>query len=253
MRRLALAAASIVVSLPGAAWGQTVPDQPKILVDGYGEVRTMPDIATIGYNVRGEGATSDDAVRAMTATSARIEASLRRIDATAAPTTDAVRVSPVRSSACKDRDYDSDDDQLSKGACAVVGYVATQSISIRTADVNDAGTLVGLAGRGGAFNARLEAFELNDPRPAKRQAIAAALLDAQTKAAAVAASSRITLGPILTVATTNRDAVRTEDLINNLPQSRAPAAERDEPVPVKLTPEPITTSATVTVTYAIVR
>jgi uncharacterized protein YggE len=112
--------------------------------------------------------------------------------------------------------------------------------------------MVGLAGRGGAFNAHINRWDLKDPRDAKRRAIAAALIDAQGKAAAVAAGTRVALGPILTIATTNRDAVRTEELVSSLPQSFA-AGERDEPVPVKLTPGPITTSATVTVSYAIAR
>jgi len=252
MRKLSIAAALLAATQASAGWSQAAPEPPKILVDGYGEVQTMPDLAVISYSVRGEGATSDEAVRAMTVTAARIEGSLHRIDAAARPTTGGVRVSPVKSSACKDRQYDSDDEQLSKGACAIVGYVATQSVELRTGDVKDAGTMVGLAGRGGAINAQLSRWDLNDPRDAKRRAIAAALSDAQGKAAAVAAGTHVGLGPILTIATTNRDAVRTEDLINSLPQSYG-AAERDEPVPVKLIPEPITTSATVTVSYAIAR
>ena len=252
MLRIFIALGASILGQASIAAAQTVTERPRIVVDGYGEVRTAPDVATISYTLRGEGTTSDDAVRAMTAVGSRIEESLRRFSQQIEPKTESLRVSPVRSSDCKDRDYGSDDDQLSQGACAIVGYVATQRVRIRTTNVQGAGTMVGLAGRGGAFNAQLNGFELSDPRPAKRLAIASALGDAQTKAAAVAASSRITLGPILTVATTNRDISRTEDLINSLPQAYPPpAAERDEPVPVKLTPEPITTSATITVTYAI--
>jgi len=251
MRKLSIAAALLTAVQASASWSQAAAEPPKILVDGYGEVKTAPDLAVITYNVRGEGATSDDAVRAMTTIAARIEASLRRVDAAALPTTGGVRVSPVKGSACKDGEY-SDSEQLSKGACAIIGYVATQSVEVQTSDVKDAGTMVGLAGRGGAFTAQLGRWDLKDPRDAKRRAISAALVDAQGKAAAVAAGTRVALGPILTIATTNRDVVRTEELINSLPQSFA-AAERDEPVPVKLTPEPITTSATVTVSYAIAR
>src|SRR4051794_14662541 len=115
----------------------------------------MPDVAVISYILRGEGMTSDEAVRAMTVIGAKAEASLRRLDAAAEPKTEGVRVNPVRGSSCKDRDYDNNDDQLSKGVCAVAGYVATQSVTVRTADVKDAGTMVGLLGRGGAFNAQI--------------------------------------------------------------------------------------------------
>jgi len=142
MRKLMIAASLVAASQANIARAQAAPDQAKILVDGYGEVRTMPDIATISYGVRGEGATSDAAVRAMTVIAARIEVSLRRIDPMAAPTTDGVRVSPVKGSGCKDRDYDSDDEQMSTGTCAIVGYVARLSVDLRTTAVKDAGTMV---------------------------------------------------------------------------------------------------------------
>lgn len=223
---------------------------------GFGEVKTMPDVATITYTLRGEGATSDEAVREMVSAGNRIEAALYRLDTAAEPKTDDVRVKPVKASTCKDRDYDSDD-QLSKGACAIVGYIATQVVTIRTNKTMDAGTMVGLLGRGGAYNARITGFELSDPRPAKTQAIAIALADAQSKAAAVAAGSRVNLGPILTVSMVGpldvlssqevklAGTVRRADLVNSLPQSFA------TPVTVTLTPEPISTAATITVTYAI--
>jgi len=251
--RMIIAADVLLAGFSSVTSAQTMQDAPKIMVDGYGEATTVPDLAILSYSVRGEGTTSDDAVRTMTAAGARIEASLQRIDAAAKPTTSGVRVAPVRASACKDRDYDNDDEQLSKGVCAIIGYVATQSVELRTLQVNAAGTMVGVAGRGGALNSQLSRWDLKDPREAKGRAIAAAFADAQAKATALAAGSHVTLGPILTLATTNRDAVRTEDLIAGLPQANRLSAERDEPVQVKLTPEPITTSANVTVTYAIAR
>jgi uncharacterized protein YggE len=257
MRKFVIALAFLAIWQPALA--QTLPDQPKIVVDGYAEVRTMPDVATIGYTLRGEGTTSDEAVKAMVAMGSKIHAMLRTVEPGIEPKSDDVRVTPVKGSACRDRDYDSDD-QLSKGACAVVGHIATQSVTVRTTDIADAGTMVGLAGRGGAYDARIQGFALSDPRPAKQQAFAAALTDAQSKAAALAAGSRVNLGPILTIAMGDRAVTvlssqdirlsattRSEDLISSLPQGFA------KPVVVSVTPEPITTSATVGVTYAIAR
>ncbi len=73
---------------------QAVPERPRIIVDGYGEVKTPPNLAIIAFTVRGEGSSSDDAVRAMTAQGARIEGALRKIDAIAEPLTGDVKVTP---------------------------------------------------------------------------------------------------------------------------------------------------------------
>ncbi|MDB5712018.1 MAG: hypothetical protein JWL96_4088 [Sphingomonas bacterium] len=50
-----LATATPAFAAPGDA-------PPRITVGGSGQVFTPPDLATIGYTVRGEGATSDAAV-----------------------------------------------------------------------------------------------------------------------------------------------------------------------------------------------
>jgi hypothetical protein len=234
---------------------QAVPERPRIIVDGYGEVKTPPDLAIITYTVRGEGVTSDNAVRAMTAQGARIEIALHKIDTSAEPLTGDVKITPVRSDDCKETDYGSP--QLSTGPCGILGYVATQSVTIRTSAVNDAGTMVGLVGRGGAFNARINSFDLRDPHLAQQQATNTALSDAATKATAIAAASHVVLGSILSINTAPRQAG--EEII--LTGSRRPISEMDmanapappPAVPVRINPEPITTNANVTVTYAIDR
>lgn len=250
MRTVWIALAVIATGQAGSASSQATAEQPKIIVDGYGEVKTMPDVATIGYTLRGEGATSDDAVRAMVASGQRIESSLRSIDPGAEPKTSEVRVNPAKGNACKNDAYDSDE-QLSKGACAVLGYIANQNVTVRTAAVKDAGTMVGLAARGGAYNVRISGFDLGDARQAKAQAISVALADAQTKAAAIAVGSRLALGPILAISTVGPQ--QGQDIAitgSRIPRSNAGFAT---PVVVNLNAEKITTSSTVTVTYAINR
>lgn len=232
---------------------QAVPERPRIIVDGYGEVKTPPDLAIITYTVRGEGAASDDAVRAMTAQAASIEVALRKMDAGAEPLTGDVKVSPVRSDDCKETDYGSP--LLSRGPCAILGYVATQSVTVRTSAVHDAGTMVGLVGRGGAFEARISSFDLRNSREAQQRAMETALLDAATKAAGIAAASHVALGIILSINTSPRQEGEQIIVTGNrraLPAVMAPPAP-PPPVPVNVNPEPITTSSNVTVTYAIGR
>ena len=248
---LAIVACGAAAPLAAQPVIQAVPERPRLIVDSYGEVKTPPDLAVISYTIRGEGSTSDDAVRSLTATGSRIEAALRKIDRATEPRTGEVKVTPVKSDACKEEEYSAP--QLSSGPCAVLGYVATQTMTVRTAAVTDAGTMVGLVGRGGGFSARISSFELRDPRVAQGQATAAALSDAASKASAIAAASRVPLGGILSINSAARQ-VGEQLVVSGL---RRPAAEMDlaepapPPVPVKVNPEPMTTSSSVTVTYAI--
>jgi uncharacterized protein YggE len=87
---------------------------------------------------------------------------------------------------------------------------------------------------------------------AQQRAIASALSDAATKAIAIAAASHVTLGKILSINTSPRQPgeeieVTAERQLNALP----PEVVAPPPIPVNVKPEPITTSAIVTVTYAI--
>jgi uncharacterized protein YggE len=229
---------------------QTTQERPSIIVGGYGEVKTMPDIATVSYTLRGEGQTSDDAVRAMVAMGNRIETSLRSVDAAAEPHSDKVKVTPIKPGDCKESsDSDEGSPQLSTGSCAIVGYVATQDVIVRTADVKDAGTMVGLAGRGGAYDAEIGGFDLRDPKSSQGQAIADAVANARSKAEAIAAGAHLNLGPIINVSTTAQEAQAV--VVTGIRRNAPAPVMAPPPVAVNLTPEPITTSANVTVTYAI--
>ncbi|HET7281508.1 MAG TPA: SIMPL domain-containing protein [Sphingomicrobium sp.] len=229
---------------------QLLPVPARIDVSGYGEVKYMPDVATIAYIIRGEGPTSDEAVRAMAASAVRVSAAVHAIDATAEPKTSEIKIAAVRSTDCKEHDYGPP--QLSSGACAISGYVATQSVTLRTTAVKDSGTLVGLVGRAGALNPRIEGFTVRDSRPQQQQAIAAALADAASKAAAIAAASHVQLGPILNVTSGPRNDAQQIILsgsrrltVNTPPPPPAP------PVRVDVVPELLTTTSYVTVVYSI--
>lgn len=254
MRRATLAVAVLVGGLAQNAAAQPViegvPPQPRIEITGFGEVKTMPDVATISYTIRGEGTSSDDAVHAMTASEARIQAALRAIDPAAEPLTSEVHVAAVKSDDCKDQPYGNP--QLSTGVCAIVGYVATQSVTLRSTSVKDAGTMVGLVSRAGGINPRISGFSVLDTHPAQAQAIAAALADAAAKASAIAAASHVQLGQILNInsgpRTDAQEIVLRGTRVNSL---AVPAPPPPPPVVVNVQPEPLTTTSYITVTYAI--
>jgi uncharacterized protein len=232
---------------------QAVDQPPRIVVEGSGTVKSPPDIAMIDYEVRGEGKTNDDALKSLVATADRVAKALKSIDPSLAPKVGNLKVSAVRGAECKMDRYDRTA-QLSTGECAVVGYVAIQNFIVVTPKVTEVATMVGLAGRNGATDPEISKFDLADPKPAKNQAIAAALADARAKAQAVAQGSGLVLGPMI-VATLDsaRDfdlngTVTVETLLNELPQVMAPS-----PVTVVVAPKDIETTAKVIVTYAVQR
>lgn len=253
MRKVSIAIASLAASQAGSAAPQAgfqllaVP--ARIEVSGSGEVKYMPDVAIIGYTIRGEGPSSDDAVRAMTASAARIRSAIAVVDAAAEPKTNEVRIAEVKSTDCKEQSYGPP--QLSTGACAISGYVATQSVTLRTSAVRESGTLVGLVGRAGGLNPRIESFTVRDSRPQQQQAIAAALADAAGKAAAIAAASHVQLGPILNVTSGPRNDAQQIVLNGSRVGAPPPPPPPPPPVPVSVVPELLTTNSFVTVVYSI--
>jgi uncharacterized protein YggE len=102
------------------------------------------------------------------------------------------------------------------------------------------------------LNPRIEGFTVRDSRPQQQQAIAAALADAASKAAAIAAASHVQLGPILNVTSGPRNDAQQIILsgsrrltVNTPPPPPAP------PVRVDVVPELLTTTSYVTVVYSI--
>lgn len=241
-----LIAAAVAVAPYAPSAATTGP--PRIVVDGSGSVKTAPNLARLSYNVHGEGRTSDEAVSGLVAKAAAIENALRSMDPSLDLHSESVRVETVRGNDCKEDRYD-ERAVVSTGACAIQGYVATQDFNVRTFQVAGAGTMVGFAARRGASDPRIRDFDISDTRAAKRQAITAALTEARTKAQAIADASGARLGEIISV---SLDGALGQDII--VTGSRMPSApERDEPITITITPEPVETTARVTVTYAIGR
>ena len=184
----------------------------------------------------------------MTASAARIQASIRVVDAAAEPKTSDVRIAEVRSTDCKEQPYGSP--QLSSGACAILGYVATQSVVLRSPAVKQSGTLVGLVGRAGGLNPRIDGFTVRDSRPEQQQAIIAALADAAAKAQAIAAATHVQLGPILNVMSGPRNDAQ-QIVLSGSRVGAPPPPPPPPPVSVNVVPELLTTNSVVTVVYSI--
>ena len=227
-------------------------DVAKVIVDGNGSISTPPDIATLSYSVRGEGQTSDAAAAALVARGAMIEKALRSIDPALEMHDSSLKIVPVRGVGCKDgNDDDNGNTQvhLSTGPCAIVGYRASTEASVKTLDVADAGTLVGLASRQGGLDASIDRFAIRNVRGPQQQALAAAFADALAKAQALAAAGHFRVGRILSASTVGdrgEDIFVTARKAGGLAEVAAPP-----PITISLKPAPVVSAAQVEVTYAI--
>lgn len=156
-------------------------------------------------------------------------------------------MSEVRGAGCQ-RGYAQP--RLSTGECAIIGYVASLSMALRTPAVKNAGTIVGLLGRLEATEPRLTGFTLADPGAAQRRAIAAALVDAHDRAEAIAVATGSRLGRLVNASTgVNYGG----DIVVSASRVSAPPPPAVSPITVDLAPRPIESQTTVTVTYEIAR
>ena len=224
----------------------------SLTVEGRASVNTAPNVATYSYRVRGEGKTSEEALRNMVSRGAGIESALKARDSGTILTSEDVKVESVRDPNCGNTDDENDYGErtvMSVGKCTIVGFVAAQNFKGKTGNVREVGTLAGIATTNGALNSTVGSFDLTNEADAKKRAIAAAMEDARRKADALATGARARLGEILSVSLDNANRFESsQDIV-------VTGAMRTNPnvVQVSMMPEDVETSATVTVTYAIAR
>ena len=267
-RRLMLALA--ILGAPLAAHAQTAKG-PTITVGVNSSVETPPDRATLSLNVRGQGNTPDAATTALAAKLKAIVAGLRSIDPTIEVRTGSVAISEAHAGDC-DSEYDSTADPLVRAAdaladkaagktapksgtavdpCMVIGNVARSETNIVMSSVKDAGTAVGLAGRLGANEAKVESFDLRDDAAARARAIAAAAAKARAQAEAIAAASGMKLGPIVSVTDGSDNRRGVTVVLDSLQTIAGNDIVISAPVRVDIAPAPVETSAQLIVTYAL--
>lgn len=251
--RLLIPGTAALIAAPALAQEDVRPSH--IQVQGMAIVETSPDKAQMTYSVNGEGKTADDASRALATKQKAIRDGIASLlGRNAELTTSDVTIGEVRAPQCDANPYGRP--RLSEGPCAVIGYIATISGMVRTGAVDRIGTAVGLAGRLGARDARMQRFDLADPGAAKRRAITAAIADARRRAEALASGAGVRLGELLTLSDQNGGDVVVQGIeasdigaFSGPPAPPAPPA----PVPIDVKPRPIETRATVYARFAIAR
>jgi uncharacterized protein YggE len=187
MRSLALLGLALVALLAGAggAVGSSAAvDGHTIVVTGQGSVRTVPDRAQVSLGVSTDGRTASAALRANSAEIAKVIAAVK---AQGIPSAD-IQTEQVSLSLRYNQNGD-----------AVVGYTATNSVSVIVRSLAKVGPVIDAGVEAGANQVSGPNLVLSDQNALYRQAIRVAIANAKAKARAIARASGLALRRITNV------------------------------------------------------
>jgi uncharacterized protein YggE len=187
MRRLALLGVALVVLLAGAGGAvgsSTAVGGNSIVVTGQGSVRTVPDRAQVSLGVTTDANTASGALRANNAAIAKVIAAVK---AQGIPATD-IQTEQVSLSLRYD-----------PNGTAVVGYTASNSISVIVRTLSKVGPVIDAGVEAGANQVSGPNLVLSDANALYRQAIRVAIGNARAKAQAIAKASGLSLRRITNV------------------------------------------------------
>jgi uncharacterized protein len=176
---------------PSSALAQQAP-QPQIRtmsIDGVGEVRAKPDMATIMVGVVQQGGTAGEALNANTQAMNQVMATLRamKIAETDIQTSN-FQIAPRY-------DYGTNN----QGPPKITGYEVSNQVTVAVRDLPKLGGLLDDIVRVGSNQISSVAFSLANPEQYEDEARVRAVADARHKAGVFAAASGVQLGAIQTI------------------------------------------------------
>ncbi len=222
----ALAAALLAgVGTPARARGETPAPGRTTTVSGTGFVSAVPNRAGFSFGVDTQSKTASGALADNGAAMRKVIAALKTSGVASADIqTQHVTLSP----------------RYSDDGATILGYTASNSVSVSVTRLEQAGALVDAAVAAGANDVSGPSLFRADQQALVRQALKSAVADARANAQALAEAAGVTLGDVESIA------------VDDAPQpiaSDAKVAASAAPTPI----EPGTESlqATVTVTFAV--
>lgn len=210
-------------------------EEPDVInVSGSGEIKLVPDIATVSIQVR---TYNESPAAAQQENSAVMDA------VTAA----------VKAAGVKDADIATDSVSLNevynykKTPAVVVGYNMVNSIKVTIRDIDSVGRVLGDAIAAGATGTYGLTLTVSDSSSAYQQALKAAIEDARGKAQAIAEALGVTLKPV-PAAVNEQSSSYTPNTVYDMP---AEAMADDANADVSISPGELTVDARVSITYEI--
>lgn len=181
-----VACSSPPVALADNAGGHVA--QRTLVVSGLGETKATPDMAILSIGVDAQAAS---AAQALKDNSAKMNATIARLKARGVADKDMqtqnLAVNPLYK-------YDNQG-----GSPKIVGYQATNILSVKLRDLTTAGAIIDEAVADGANNLGGITFTFADPKPLNDEARVAAVADARGKADLLAKAAGVSLGAVLQI------------------------------------------------------
>jgi uncharacterized protein YggE len=237
MRRFATVLAALVLLMSAPVMAQPTDPRPaRLSVNGVGSVSRSPDEAIVSFTI-----VTDDpnAARAASANNATYTALLGKLRALGIP------ASAIRTTGYSLR-YNPRPPHPNPQSVERYGSIVSRNVTVTSDRTDQAGPIVDAAVAAGVSDIGDVAFAIRDQRAAYRDALAAAVADAQAQAQTLAGATHVRLGRILAVTPSSPIIpVRESVLLSRSPAAAAP------PIPTDVQPSDLTVRATVTLTYAI--
>lgn len=157
---------------------------PTITVNGEGEVSARPDMATVTLGVDTLGDSANTALAENTAATAKMLETLK---------TAGIAASDMQTS---DLTLGPRWEHPQEGQPKVVGFVASNNVSVTVRDLNKLGNVLDAVVKNGANTFQGLRFGLSDPKPNTDAARKAAVVDAIARANLYAEAAGVALGPV---------------------------------------------------------
>ncbi len=192
MKQLIIPVAVATLALAACGAATETPAQEgaarTLAVTGNGEASAAPDLAVLTIGVETEGAT---AAAALSQNAAQMNATIEKL----------------KSSGVADKDLQTQNLSVgprynyeeNRSPPKIVGYVATNMLSVKLRDLATAGAIIDATVAEGANTLGGLSFGFADPKPLMNKAREDAVADAKARAELLAASAGVTLGPILVI------------------------------------------------------
>jgi uncharacterized protein len=182
-----LLVASAIAGVAQPHFGRSATTPPAagktITVSGDGSVTAVPDRATFGFSIETRAKTASAALAQNSTDAAAVIAALKDAGVTSANIqTSQVSLNP----------------QTSQDGTTIVGYAASNSVTVRTA-LASAGKIVDAAVGAGANGVSGPSLDVSDQASLYRDALHKAVDNAKLKAQALADATGLSLGAVLTV------------------------------------------------------
>ncbi|MES2905205.1 MAG: SIMPL domain-containing protein [Pseudomonadota bacterium] len=251
MRFLVLGAVFLMLAAPGAAQqGASLSElasTPVVTVRIGENLRTPPDEATITVTTRSRGATAAAALDANKIKNDRMLATIRAAGIPARDMqTQGVNLNP-------DYAYDSVEGRREQ---RLIGYVASNSIQVKTRRIDRLSTLLDQVGSAGADSIYGPNFGIADPLPLRREARKRAMVRGQAEAMEYASNAGFARVELLSVeegvSYRNSEVVVTGSRIS-APGAPPPPPPPPPPASGGIEPGQIATGVTLTLVYRMVK